>query len=437
VGSVGVPSDKSIGHRALLLSALATGTSRIAEYAGGDDNVATIACLRELGVSIDVRERQRIVMVQGATLHGLTAPTRELDCQNSGTTMRLLAGILAAQPFRSVLVGDESLSRRPMRRIEGPLSARGAVIAGRPHPTRHGELTAPLTIGPLAEDERLTELSYESPVASAQVKSAVLLSGLFADGPTTFKEPIVSRDHTERMLVSLGVPLEAVGPIVRLDPAGWDGVLPPLDLAIPGDLSSAAFLLVAAQLVAGSRVTVRSVGVNPTRAGVLEIVRDMGAGIGVEPQGECGGEPLATLHAWPEPLRGCRMGGEGVARAVDEIPILAALAARAEGVTTISDAEELRVKESDRLASLAGLLRAFGVECEENKDGLVIEGQMGPLRAAEIDSGGDHRIAMTAAVLALTANEPSVIRDADCIRTSFPKFVGTLRALGARIEVEA
>jgi 3-phosphoshikimate 1-carboxyvinyltransferase len=435
-GSVGVPSDKSIGHRALLLSALATGTSRITEFSGGEDNQATMACLRLLGVAIDVRENGRELIVEGRGLEGLSQPARDLDCENSGTTMRLLAGILAAQPFRAVLVGDASLSKRPMRRIAEPLRMRGARLEGKPHPTRTGDLTAPLSIGPLPEGTKLEGLSYESPVSSAQVKSAVLLSGLFASGPTYFKEPIVSRDHTERMLFALGAPIEATATVVRLDPSGWNGVLSPFDIAIPGDLSAAAFLLVAAQLVPGSRVTLRAVGVNPTRAGVLEIARDMGAGVSVESEGDRGGEPLATIHAWPEPLRATKIGGEGVARAIDEVPILAALAARAEGITTICDAEELRVKESDRIASLVRVLQAFDVACEERPDGLAIEGKKAPLRAAEVDSGGDHRIAMTAAVLALTAKGTSVIRDVDCIRTSFPKFVATLRAFGARIDVE-
>jgi 3-phosphoshikimate 1-carboxyvinyltransferase len=349
--------------------------------------------------------------------------------------MRLLSGILAAQPFRSILVGDASLSKRPMRRIAEPLRQRGAVILGRPHPTREGDLTAPLAIGPLPEGTRLGELSYESPVASAQVKSAVLLSGLFADGPTYFKEPTVSRDHTERLLVALGAPIETLGPVVRLDPSGWSGVLPPLDIAIPGDLSAAAFLIVAAQLVPESVVTVRGVGVNPSRAGVLEIARDMGAGLVVEPGGDRGGEPIANLHARPEPLRSAKIGGEVVARAIDEVPIVCALAARAAGISTISDAEELRVKESDRLATLARTLQAFGVGCEERPDGLVIEGKEGPLEAADVDSAGDHRIAMTAVVLALSAKAPSVVRDVACIQTSFPKFVATFRALGVTLEV--
>jgi 3-phosphoshikimate 1-carboxyvinyltransferase len=435
-GSVGVPSDKSIGHRALLFSALCEGVSRIKDFVAGEDNAATMACLRALGVRIEATGA-REVTVHGVGLGGLSAPTRELDCQNSGTTMRLLSGVLVAQPFRGVLVGDASLSRRPMGRIAEPLRARGGSIEGRPHPEKRGDITAPLALGPMQPGARLSELAYESPVSSAQVKSAVLLSGLFAEGPTYFKEPTVSRDHTERLLLALGVPIETTGPLVKLDPSGWSGVMPPLDVSVPGDLSAAAFLLVAAQLVPKSRVTVRAVGVNPTRSGVLEIARDMGAGLVVEPSGERGGEPLATLHAWPEPLHAAKLGGEVVARAIDELPILCALAARAAGVTTLSDAEELRVKETDRIAAIARVLRAFGVECEERPDGLVIHGKEGPLDAADVTSEGDHRIAMTAAVLALAARAPSVVRDVDCIGTSFPKFVATLRALGARVDVEA
>jgi 3-phosphoshikimate 1-carboxyvinyltransferase len=434
-GSVGVPSDKSIGHRALLFSALCTGVSRIADFVAGEDNLATMACLRALGVRIETTGPRELT-IHGVGLGGLSAPGTELDCGNSGTTMRLLSGVLVALPFRTVLVGDASLSKRPMGRIAEPLRARGASVVGRPHPERRGDITAPLAVGPLPPTRRLGALTYESAVPSAQVKSAVLLSGLFADGPTYFKEPTVSRDHTERLLRALGAPIETTGSVVRLDPSGWSGVMPALDVSVPGDLSAAAFLLVAAELVPGSRVTVRAVGVNPTRAGVLEIARDMGAGIAVEPSGERGGEPLATLHAWPQPLRSSKLGGELVARAIDELPILCALAARAPGVTTICDAAELRVKESDRIAGIARALRAFGVECEERPDGLVIQGEEGALDAAEVESDGDHRIAMTAAVLALAARGPSVVKDVDCIGTSFPRFVATLRALGARVDVE-
>jgi 3-phosphoshikimate 1-carboxyvinyltransferase len=236
------------------------------------------------------------------------------------------------------------------------------------------------------------------------------------------------------MMHALGVPLRAVGSVVELDPSGWSGTMPGFDIDIPGDASAAAFLVVAANITPGSRVTVRGVGVNPTRTGLLEIARLMGAGIEVVPQGEQAGEPIAEITAWHEPMRGIVIGGEIVPRAIDEIPIACALAARASGTTTIRDAEELRVKESDRIATMAHVLRAFGVTCEELPDGLTIEGKEGPLAAAAIDSRGDHRIAMTATILALSGKAPSEIRDVDCIATSFPRFVGTLRALGARID---
>ena len=434
-GSVPVPSDKSIGHRALIFAALADGTSRIAGFSHGEDNVSTATCFRALGVGIEDVSRTEL-KVTGAGLFGLRAPDRDLDCGNSGTTMRLLSGILCAQQFASRLVGDASLSGRPMMRIVGPLRARGGHLDGKPHPKKAGDVTAPLDIRALVNGEFLTELELDSQVASAQVKSAVLLSGLYAHGATFFREPTLSRDHTERMMLAMGVPLQTRGPVVSLDPSGWDGKLAPLDIEVPGDVSAAAFLLVAAQIVPGSKVSIRDVGVNPTRTGLLEIARDMGAGLRVEPQGDRAGEPLANLHGWHEPLRSGRIGGELVPRAIDEIPIACVLAARAAGATVITDAEELRVKESDRLATMAGVLRAFGVECEETPDGMRIVGSDRPLTPADVESRGDHRIAMSAAVLALAASGPSTIRDADCIATSFPRFVGTLRALGARVDVE-
>jgi 3-phosphoshikimate 1-carboxyvinyltransferase len=350
--------------------------------------------------------------------------------------MRLLCGVLAGQPFRATLVGDETLSRRPMMRVAGPLRARGAVIDGRAHPSRPNEILAPLVIGPLPEGTSLKALEYESPVSSAQVKSAILVSGLFAQGPTLFREPTVSRDHTERMLTALGVPIRAVGNVLELDPAGWSRKMPAFAIDIPGDISAAAFMLVAAQIVEGSRVTVRGVGINPTRTGILEIARDMGAGLGIEPQGDRSGEPVAELHAWSAPLHAVTVGGETVPRAIDEIPIACALAARAKGMTRIRDAEELRHKESDRIATMAKVLRAFGIACEEQPDGLDVQGREGPLEAAEVDSRGDHRIAMTASVLALLGKGPTRVRDAACIATSYPKFVATLRGLGAKVDVE-
>ena len=435
VGSVPVPSDKSIGHRALLFGALCVGQTRIAGFSHGEDNVSTANALRALGVQIDEPSATDLV-VRGAGLSGFRAPEHDLDCGNSGTTMRLLCGMLSAQRFRAVLIGDETLSRRPMMRVAGPLRARGAVIEGRPHPSRKDDIVAPLVVGPLPGGCDLGRLEYESPVASAQVKSAILLSGLFAHGVTRFREPTVSRDHTERMLRALGCPIRTAGPVVELDPTGWNRLMPAFDIEIPGDASAAAFPLVAAQIVEGSRVTVRGVGINLTRTGLLEIARDMGAGLTIEQKGERGGEPVAELHAWCAPLRAVAIGGETVPRAIDEIPIACALAARATGTTRISDADELRHKESDRIATMAGVLRAFGVSCAERPDGLDVEGRAEALDPADVDSRGDHRIAMTAAILALVARGPCRVRNAECIATSYPKFVATLRALGVRVDVE-
>lgn len=433
-GSVPVPSDKSIGHRALLFASLCDGVSSIRGFSYGEDNVSTADAMRAMGVKVeDVAQGE--LRVTGAGLFGLTAPDKDLDCGNSGTTMRLLTGLLSAQRFRATLFGDASLSRRPMMRVIRPLRARGAIIEGKPHPTKEGEVLPPLVVGPLPEGKFLTELEYDSPVSSAQVKSAILLSGLYAHGTTYFKEPTLSRDHTERMMHALGVPIRALGTMVELEPGNWDGKMPGFDVEIPGDASAAAFLVVAGATIPGSRVTVRGVGTNPTRTGLFEIARHMGAGLAIVPQGDQAGEPIAEITAWHEPMTGTLIGGELVPRAIDEIPIACALAARASGTTTIRDAEELRVKESDRIATMAAVLRAFGVTCEELPDGLVIQGREGPLEPAEVESRGDHRIAMTAAILGLSARAPSKIKDCDCIATSFPKFVGTLRALGARIDV--
>ncbi|MFO0760265.1 MAG: 3-phosphoshikimate 1-carboxyvinyltransferase [Byssovorax sp.] len=434
-GSVPVPGDKSIAHRALLLAALATGQSRIEGGALGEDNASTLAALRAMGVRA-LAEASGALVIEGEGLGGLSAPAGPIDCGNSGTTMRLLAGVLAAQPFASTLIGDASLSRRPMARVANPLRLRGARIEGKADARRRGEITAPIQIGPHPAPHVLSSLEYELPVASAQVKSALLLSGLWADGPTYLREPLVSRDHTERMLSALGVPIRAIGAMVELDGASFSGALPAFDLRVPGDISAAAFLAAAAAIVPGSRVDVRRVGQNPTRTGFVDVLRDMGGAIDMIARGDELGEPVGDLHVAHAPLRGGKIGGELIPRAVDEIPILCALGARAAGQTAILDAAELRVKESDRLATMASVLRAFGVPCEEQPDGMILEGVAErPLRAADVQSHGDHRIAMSAAVMALVADGPCRVRDAACIATSFPRFVGTLKALGARIEV--
>ncbi len=433
-GSVPVPGDKSIAHRAILLAGLATGSSRVEGGALGEDNVSTLGALRAMGVN--ATESEGALVIEGVGLFGLKAPATPIDCGNSGTTMRLLSGVLAAQQFEATLVGDASLSRRPMNRVATPLRLRGARIEGKIDPKKPGEITAPIVIGPLPAPHELGPLEYEMPVASAQVKSALLLSGLWADGPTYVNEPLVSRDHSERMLRALGVPVTSVAAMVGLDPSGWARKLPAFTIHVPGDLSTAAFLLVAAQLVPGSRVDVRRVGLNPTRTGLLEILREMGGVFEVEAKGDELGEPIGDLHAGAAELTAVKTGGERVTRAIDEVPILCALAARARGTTEIADAAELRVKESDRIATMAHVLASFGVGVEERKDGLVIEGVPDrPLKAAIVESRGDHRVAMTAAVLGLCADGPTRVEDVGCIATSFPRFAGTLRALGAQVEI--
>jgi len=437
-GSVPVPGDKSIAHRAILVSGLASGRSQIKGGTLGADNMSTLAALEALGVATEKpSETPDTLVISGVGLDGLRQATAPIDCGNSGTTMRLLCGVLVAQRFKTTLIGDESLSRRPMERVARPLRQRGGRIEGKIDPKRVGDITAPLEIGPLPKPAVLSALEYEMPVASAQVKSAVLLSGLWADGPTYVREPHISRDHTERLLIALGVPIHTIGPMIELDGPSFSGQLPSFSITVPGDPSSAAFLAAAAIMIPNSRVTVRGVGTNPTRTGLYEVLRDMGASLVIEPRGEEMGEPVGDIHAWGSNLIGGRLGGELVARAIDEVPILCALAARAKGMTTIEDASELRVKESDRIATMARVLRAFGVDYEERPDGLVIEGVPDkPLRAADVTSEGDHRIAMASAVLSLCADGPCRIRDVDNIATSFPRFVGTLRALGARVDVE-
>ncbi len=430
-GSVPVASDESIVHRALLLGALGDGQTRLSGFARAGNTVAMAECLRAMGVRIDAPAPSELV-ITGAGLDGLRAPASALDCGASAATLGLLCAALASAPFRATLRGDEALSQRSQARVVAPLRARGAVIAGRQDPERDGEIFAPLAVGPLAAGRRLTGLQYESASPSAQVKTAVLLSGLHAGGPTLFKEPSVSPDHTERMLGVLGVPVRTVGPLVQLDLADWDRRIPAFDLAIPGDLSAAAVLIVAAQVVEGSRVTLRGVGTNPTRSGLLEIARDMGGGLAVEPQGEHGGEPVAAIHAWSAPLRAVNVGGETIARGIDDLPAACALATRAAGTTHIANAEDW----GHGIAAMARVLRAFGVACEERTDGLAVDGREGPLDGADIESAGDARMAMTAAVLALAGRAPTRVRNAACIGDVFPKFVATLRALGARVDVD-
>jgi 3-phosphoshikimate 1-carboxyvinyltransferase len=415
-GTFAVPSDKSIAHRALLFGAIAEGTTTITGFQGGRDNRATLAACRALGVAIE--EQGETLRVEGRGFAGLRAPAAAIDCENSGTTMRLLTGVLAGRPFTSRLVGDASLMRRPMRRVIDPLGRMGASITSEP-----GDGRAPLRI----EGRALHAATHTLAVASAQVKSAILLAGLQAPGTTRVDEPVRSRDHTERMLRDFGVRLASEERWVALD---GPQELRAVAVTLPGDFSSAAFLIVAATLVPGSELTLTGVGLNPTRTGLLDSLAAMGAAIEVVPTGQ-GAEPVGTLIVRHRALHAIRIAGDLLVRSIDEFPILCIAAACAEGTTEIRDAAELRVKESDRVAVMATMLRDLGVGVEELPDGLVITGGAA-LRGARVDPHDDHRIAMAAAIAGVVGGAPVVIDDPGCAEVSFPGFYALLaRAAGA------
>lgn len=412
-GRLRVPGDKSISHRALILGALAEDDTRIEGFLRAGDTLATLECLRALGVAIEASDGQ--VVVHGRGPDGLSEPETELDCGNAGTAMRLLAGVLAGQPFTATLTGDESLRRRPMDRIIRPLSEMGAVIRCAE------EDRAPLTI---TGRRPLAPIQHVSPVASAQVKSCVLLAGLFVDGRTEVTEPSPSRDHTERMLAAFGCPVERLGSRVAVTGGTR---LRGASLSVPGDPSSAAFFAVAATLVPGSDVVLEGVGINPTRDGFIHVLRQMGADIELENERETGGETLADLRVRHAALRGAEIDPYYAPSAIDELPVLFVAAATAVGETVFRAVEELRFKESDRIAVMAQALRALGIDVEEFHDGLAVRG--GTPRAAEVDATGDHRCAMALAVAALVADGPVRISGAGGIATSYPGFLDDLRSL--------
>ncbi len=441
-GRVEVPGDKSIGHRALLFGGLCEGEVVVSGLSGGQDNTRTRVAMEAMGVRVSDLGPGR-VRIAGVGLDGLTAARGAIDCGNSGTTMRLLCGLLAGQRFDSRLIGDESLSRRPMRRVAEPLRSMGAAIDGVARADHPGEIYPPLVVREV--DEALRGIDVELAVASAQVKSAILLAGLYADGPVRVREPGPSRDHTERMLAELGAPITAARDgSVTLDPAGWDRRLRGGAFEVPGDPSSAAFLVAAALVAGATRLEIARVCLNPTRTGFLDALDEMGAQVRRAPKtsGSAAGEPIGDLlidaPSGGAGLRAVSVGGSLVVRAIDELPILSVLAARADGTTEIADAGELRVKESDRLATTCAMLRAFGVDVEELPDGLVIRGQPGGrLRAAHIDSAGDHRIAMSAAIAALVADGPSRIEDTGNVGTSYPRFAHAINQLaGGQVVTE-
>lgn len=409
-GRIEVTADKSISHRALLLGALANGRTRITNLLESADCVATWRALEALGVRVD-REGE-VVVVPGVGLRGFSEPTAPIDCGNSGTTLRILSGILAGQAFNALLTGDDSLRRRPMARIMEPLRAMGGVIAG-----TNGD-RPPLRI----EGRPLHGADHVLDVASAQVKSCLLLAGLLAEGTTAVTEPAASRDHTERMLRYFGVHIESRGNTHQIT-GGQE--LAGRSVWVPGDLSSAAFFVVGALITAGSELTLPSIGVNPTRAGLLDVAKSMGGNIELRSPRDVGGEPVADLAVSTSELHASDIGGAIVPRLIDEIPILAVTATQAHGTTTIRDAAELRVKETDRIAATVGELKKMGAVIEEREDGMVIQGPA-RLRGAVCDSHGDHRIAMALAIAALVADGETTIADADCIDVSFPGFSGTL-----------
>ncbi len=417
-GRVAVPGDKSIGHRAVLFAGIAEGRALVSGLSGGEDNRRTIEALRQLGAQIEERSPHEVV-ITGRGLDALEAPSGDLDCGNSGTSMRLLAGLLAGQRFSSRLVGDQYLHARPMRRVVGPLLQMGGQLSGEAG-KKPGEIYPPLVIA--AATGRLRGIDYDSPIASAQVKSAILLAGLYADGPTSVREPERSRDHTERMLAAFGVPITVQGARATVDVTGWDRRLRTGDLVVPGDPSSAAFLVGAATIVPGSDLTVEGVLMNPTRTGFFEALAAMGADLTYENRRVVGGEEVADVRVRAVPrLRGISVGGELVVRALDELPLLGALATLAEGETVVADAAELRVKESDRARATVALCRAFGAAAEERPDGFVIVGRE-QVDGATVESFGDHRIAMAGAVVGLVATGESTIVDVHNVATSFPTF---------------
>ncbi|MDS4029455.1 MAG: 3-phosphoshikimate 1-carboxyvinyltransferase [Candidatus Contendobacter sp.] len=419
-GRIRAPGDKSISHRAIMLGSLAEGVTTIDGFLEGEDCLATLRAFRAMGVRIDGPDRGRVT-VHGVGLRGLRAPAGPLDMGNSGTSMRLMAGILAGQAFDAVLTGDASLIRRPMRRVTEPLALMGARIDSA------GQGTAPLRIH---GGQRLVGIDYRLPMASAQVKSCLLLAGLYAEGTTRVTEPAPTRDHTERMLEGFGYPLRREG--ARVVALTGGGRLTGTTIDVPTDISSAAFFLVGASVAPGSDLLLEHVGVNPTRTGVIDILRLMGADIEVLNPRLAGGEPVADLRVRHAPLRGIRIPETLVPLAIDEFPALFIAAACAEGETVLTGAEELRVKESDRIQVMAGGLTTLGVVAEPTPDGIVIRG--GVLSGGTVDSHGDHRVAMSFAMAAPRAGGPITIRDCANVNTSFPGFVTLARNVGLTIQ---
>ena len=421
-GEVQIPGDKSISHRAVMLGSIARGTTEISHFLNGADCLSTIHCFQKMGIEIE--QSKDLVLVHGRGLRGLKAPQGILDTGNSGTTTRLICGILSGQNFSSVLSGDDSLNSRPMKRIMDPLNQMGARIT-----SIQDNNCAPLRIEP----GTLHGIRYVSPVASAQVKSSVLLAGLYADSPVSVTEPVLSRNHTELMLGSFGADISSE---LHADGSATASVSPCAELygqkiQVPGDISSAAYFIAAGLLVPGSRLLVKNVGINPTRAGFLEICRKMGADIGYLNRQSQGGEETAALLVTPKPLTGTVIEGAVIPSLIDEIPILAVMAAFAEGTTVIRDAAELKVKETNRIQTVTENLLAMGAEIIPTEDGMIIHGT-GALKGTQIQSHLDHRIAMAFSVAALAAEGTTTILDSQCVDVSYPGFFAQLMDLSGK-----
>lgn len=413
-GTVTLPGDKSISHRAVIVASIAEGKSRVENFLASEDVLRTIDAFKAMGVEIEKSKTELII--HGRGLRGLISPDGPIYLGNSGTSMRLILGILAGQPFRCELTGDESLSRRPMKRVTHPLRLMGAKIEG-----RQDADFAPLII----EGGGLSTIDYKSPIASAQVKSAILLAGLYADGKTQVTELIESRDHTERMLKFFGAELSVEDTTVGVKgPAS----LKAKTVEIPGDISSGAFFMVCASLLKGSKVTLQSVGLNPTRSGVIDVLSQMGARLSITRQDAEGLEPKGDIEIEGGTLRGTRIGPDMIPRIIDELPVLMVAASLAEGETIIEGAKELRVKETDRISSMVENLLALGGQVKEREDGVLIHGQRS-LRGGRLNSFSDHRTAMSMVVAGLLAEGKTVVEDTDCIQTSFPGFMETFKSL--------
>ncbi|MBC7961973.1 MAG: 3-phosphoshikimate 1-carboxyvinyltransferase [Steroidobacteraceae bacterium] len=416
-GELTVPGDKSISHRSIMLGAIANGVTTVRGFLRGEDNMSTMHAFRAMGVKID--DDGETIAIHGRGLHGLQEPGDVLDCGNSGTTIRLITGLLSGQSFFSVVTGDQYLRKRPMKRVVEPLTRMGARIQG-----RHQGSLAPLAIS----GGGLSAIDYHSPVSSAQIKSSIMLAGLYADGETTVREPSLSRDHSERMFRLFGASL------VRFE----NGVtvhggaeLNAQEVTVPGDISSAAFFIVAALITPGSELLIRNVGINPTRTGVIDILKEMGGDIELLDERELSGEPVADILVRSSRLKGTAISGSVVPRAIDEFPVVCVAAACAEGLTSIRDAKELRVKETDRITAMANNLRTLGVVVTETDDGMDITGSE-RLSGGEVESFGDHRIAMSLAVAALVATDEITILDIDCVATSFPSFFQLLEKVAGK-----